>query len=336
MGDFTVPFTKGTYGPVSLSVDGGSDGVGGLVITTFTNDTGYVGALESGGTQVTYYIDADLDGIRDAGETSPAFRLTLDAPTGSYSFEVLVAAPFIRESLNFETIRAGGPQETISPPAGTGGATVTFDGLLFTGVAVPDEGDPESGFDAFNPGLTTDRDDANPDSLGFGIKDGQASQFNHDEGTKATYNDPATVGADEFAGLTFDIQAVGNTRSVTIEYWIVDDGLVVLHDSATVNNLPSGNNLVGFDVLDPTFAGSPLATLADSTFDAIYFRTLYDGNVSNKGVRLLNFEVITPGENEDLQFDFTARVDDGDSVPDSATTSFSVGVDGNGGGVIFT
>jgi hypothetical protein len=329
--NLTVPFAVGNGGPVDMLANGGSDGMASLAITAFTNDTGYVGAQDSG-TQVTYYVDANGDGLKDAGDTQAAFRLTVDSAAGTYSFAVLIPLPFERESIDFGAIKAGGPQEIIAPPAGTNGNTVSFDGLLFgTATTVTD---PRLA--AYNPGLSTDRDDANPDSEGFGIKDGQASQFNHNEGFKATFNDASTPGADEFAGLVFSIEAIGSTREVTIEYWIEQDGSIVLSGSRQLTNLPSGNNEVVFDLLDPTTAGSPLAALADSTFDALYIRTTFEGAAANKGVRLLDFEIVTPGEIDDLQFDFTATISDGDNVSDTAVGTFSVGVDGNGGGVIFT
>lgn len=113
--NLTVPFAIGSGGPVDMLVNGGSDGVGSLVVATFTNATGYVGEKNAAGTIVTYYVDDNGDGLKDAGDTTPAFRLTLDASTGSYSFDVLINTPFVREAVSFDAIKAGGPQEIISP-----------------------------------------------------------------------------------------------------------------------------------------------------------------------------------------------------------------------------
>jgi hypothetical protein len=154
--------------------------------------------------------------------------------------------------------------------------------------------------------------------VGFGVKKGQASQINNNEGFVAQNAAFTSGDANEINGLKFDISGIGNIKSVNVEYWLVDDGVVV--ESHTVEDfaLPSGNK-------SATFTAIHSAT----SFDQVYVRFFFDGSPTNEGVRLLNFAIETPKPVPDQTFDFGLKITDkdGDSAP--APTNFLIGVDGS-------
>ena len=78
--------------------------------------------------------------------------------------------------LDFASIPAGGPQETLTVATAdpTDTHSALFDGLIFPAGTVVDPTTVPT-----NPG--TD-DDLNPDAIGFGVRGGQASQLNQNEG----------------------------------------------------------------------------------------------------------------------------------------------------------
>jgi hypothetical protein len=164
------------------------------------------------------------------------------------------------EPLNFAAIPSGSPQETLTVPttSTTDNHSIVFNGLIFPTGAVAN---PTTV--ATNSGTN---DDLNPDAIGFGVKGGQASQMNQNEGFFAQDSlwTSGSPDANEISGLRFDIQGVGGVKSVNVEYWLVDNGAVVGHDTEAVA-LPSGNAVhEDFTIQSAT------------SFDQVYVRFTYD------------------------------------------------------------
>jgi hypothetical protein len=102
----------------------------------------------------------------------------------------------------------------------------------------------------------------------------------------------------------------------------VDEGVASAPVTQTVN-LPGGNNVYDNFTIN-----------SDTSVDQIYVRFFFDGDPTNKGVRVLNFETEVVKPVPDQVFDFGLQITDGDL--DSATTTevFLVGVDGNHDGIV--
>jgi hypothetical protein len=217
--------------------------------------------------------------------------------------------------LDFSAIPSGSPQETLSVPtaSSTDSHSILFNGLIFPTGAVTDPTTVPK-----NPG--TD-DDLNPDAVGFGVKGGQASQINHNEGFFA--QDAAwSAGNDvEINGLRFDIQGIGGIKSVNVQYWLVDDGAVVGGDSETVS-LPSGN---------ATYEDFTIHS--DTSFDQLYVRFTYDTKPDTSGVRVEDFETEVANPVPDQEFSFGIKLRDED-LDLSLQATFTVGVDGDHDGFI--
>jgi len=220
---------------------------------------------------------------------------------------------------------------------GSGDLVVVFDGLLMTGangegswgaaVGEAMSQDPDLDNDGFHivdlPGdaPADSLDDGNPDNEGFGIKQGQASQFNNNEGFLAALKDTmgtADPGDDvfvEMSFLSFAIEGIGNIDEVILDWIIVDEGIVVERGSDTLS-LPKGNNEVPYSI----------ALTSGESFDAVYVRTSYAGNPTNEGVRLLDFKIGLPQPTEDQALDWEVTITDFDGDFDVAT--FRTGIDG--------
>jgi hypothetical protein len=286
-----------TSGDKTISDSFGSDGAG---LVTVIAPTGWV--YNADHTSATL---SNTDGL--------LFRITVD--NDSYKFDVLQDAPLTFNPLNFAAIPSGGPQETLTvlttDPNDT--TSVTFNGLLFVNTANPL--DP-----ANNPGNASANDDLNPDAVGFGVKNGQASQMNNNDGFFA--QDAAWTNADsgtnnhEINGLRFDVQGIGGVKTAHMEYWFVDDGVVVGGPHfQDLTNIPSGNNVL-----------ADVTIHSDTSFDQVYVRFFFDGpNVDNKGIRLENFEIQTPNPVPDQTFAFGLNITDKDLDHATTTTNFLVG-----------
>lgn len=185
------------------------------------------------------------------------------------------------QTLDFASIPSGSPQETLTVATvdPTDNHSAKFDGIIFPGsVANPTTINT-------NPGTN---DDLNPDAIGFGVKGGQASQMNQNEGffvQDAAWTS-ATPDANEIGGIRFDIQAVGGVKSVNIEWWTVDNGAVIDHGTDKVS-LPSGSAVFENYTIEPT-----------DSVDQIYVRFSYDTKISTSGVRIENLEVAFPSSTE--------------------------------------
>jgi hypothetical protein len=256
------------------------------------------------------WVYDDLADTTPNSATDPTgtFQVTVD--NDSYTFEVLKGPVLTFESLDFSVFPSGAPQETLVVPTAdpTENTTITFDGLIFSGGGAAL--DPTT--IPLNSGTA---DDLNPNAIGFGVRGGQASQLNQNEGFVA-YD---SAGG-EINGLNFDIQGVGGIKTVNVEYWLVDEG-VSTYGGLTQVNLTSGNSVVPFTIH------------SDESFDQVYVRFSYDTKPDTSGVRVENFEVELPNPVPDQEFTFGITAIDADLDPSQETT-FTVGVDGNNDGSI--
>jgi Domain of unknown function (DUF5801) len=287
-----VSFTAGaTTGDVPITDSFGSDGTGAVSLVDLPS--GWV-------FDNTAHTSASLtvNGVKQ-------FEIVVD--NDSYNFTTLVNPVLEFQPLNFAAIASGGPQETLSVPttSTTDNTVIQFNGLLFTNFT-----DPTA--PANNPGAASALDDLNPDNVGFGVKAGQASQINNNEGFFAQNTDAAT----EINGLRFDIAGIGNVNTVTVEYWFVDEGVVSAPVTETVN-LPGGNQVYDNFTIH-----------SDTSVDQIYVRFFFDGDPTNKGVRILNFETEVAKPVPDQVFDFGLQITDKDLDSATTTTNFVIGVDG--------
>ena len=292
-------------GDKAISDAFGSDGAG---LVTVVAPSGWV--YNTDHTQATL-----------SNSSGALFRITVD--NDSYKFDVLQDPQLTFSPLNFAAIPSGGPQETLTVPTTdpNDSTSVKFDGLLFV-----DANNPLNA--ANNLGASSDNDDLNPDAVGFGVKNGQASQMNNNDGFFA--QDAAWTSADsgtnnhEIFGLRFDVQGIGSVKVAHMDYWFVDDGAVVGGKHTQDLNLPTGNNVL------------PDVTLQSNTsFDQVYVRFFFDDpNSDSKGVRLENFKIETPNPVPDQTFAFGLHITDKDGDSANTTTNFLVGVDGNHDGSV--
>ena len=287
-----VSFSAGSSsGDVAISTDFGQDGAGAVSLSDIPDGWVYDNVEQTS-------ASLTVNGVKQ-------FEIVVD--NDSYNFTSLVDPVIEFQPLNFATIASGGPQETLQVPttSTTDDTVIQFNGLLFTNFT-----DPTAA--ANNPGAASTQDDLNPDNVGFGVKAGQASQINNNEGFFAQNTDAAA----EINGLRFDIAGIGNVKTVNVEYWLVDEGVVSAPVTQTVN-LPGGNQ--AFD---------NFTIHSDTSVDQIYVRFFFDGDPTNKGVRILNFETEVAKPVPDQVFDFGLQVTDKDLDSATTTTNFLIGVDG--------
>ncbi|MCL5775928.1 DUF5801 domain-containing protein [Limibaculum sp. FT325] len=297
---------------------------------------------------VSYFRDVNNDGEIDGddevgGSLVEYFRLSIDdtdadSTNWTYTWQAFESPPPTEEPVDFNAIKSGGPQEILSPPVGGDGLVVDFDGLLFdatefsqfiandwspdaTAPIDPTQDQSHDGID--DRGLTDDADDGNPDAEGFGIKDGQASQFNHNEGFYAVLRDTnGTMStADdtfvEMSSLSFAVEGIGKEGlEYHIDWQIIDDDAVV--DTGTATRFTLGGNAE--DPFDEIHLDD------GSSFDAVYVRVWLSEGDANKGIRLLDFSIGLPQPVDDQSLDWTVEIADHDGDTDTAT--FSTGIDG--------
>jgi hypothetical protein len=287
-----VSFSAGsTSGDVAITDSFGSDGAGAVSLVDLPSGWVFDNAGHTSASLTT-------GGVKQ-------FEIVVDSD--SYNFTTLVNPVLEFQPLNFAAIASGGPQETLQVPttSTTDNTVIEFNGLLFTNFT-----DPTAA--ANNPAGASPLDDLNPNNVGFGVKEGQASQINNNEGFFAQNTDAAT----EINGLRFDIAGIGNVSTVNIVYWFVDEGVVSAPVTQTVS-LPSGNQV--FD---------NFTIHSDTSVDQIYVRFFFDGDPTNKGVRVLNFETEVAKPVPDQVFDFGLQITDKDGDSATTTTNFLIGVDG--------
>ncbi|TIN58684.1 MAG: hypothetical protein E5Y30_37525 [Mesorhizobium sp.] len=211
-----------------------------------------------------------------------------------------------QSDLNFNAVKSGGPQETLIVPTVDNTGSIVFDGLIFN--ATPAANATEAAFAPFNTaplgGPTVAADDLNPDAVGFGVKGGQASQINNNEGF--TFS---TADGSDINNLAFAVAGIGNINAITVESWLYDDGgNLIDHNIDNVTGLRSGNQTVTID------------DDGGQAFDTAYVQFHVAG--ANSGVRILDFSTSIEGPVDDQPFEFTLANTDLDG--DAATQTLSI------------
>ncbi|MGY3916058.1 type I secretion C-terminal target domain-containing protein, partial [Aeromonas australiensis] len=271
--------TGGLFG-VSFGADGPL-ATGGLKLTGWPDLAGITETLSADGKTLVATIDG-------SGLPPKVFyTLTLNEDD-TYSFNLVTPQPTQTLAIGAQ-FGAGGPVETIGVTAG--GIDILFDGLLFNSNVNNPQNLPGS-----------DLDDLNPNSNGFGIKNGN---LDHNEGFRVT----TSAAVD---GLSFNVYGVGNTNTSTIQ-WVAyaADGVTVV-DSGEL-------------VLSGLKSAMQMATIESSgEFSQLDIRFVLDGNNS---VRIEEFAVIDRVTPPDIDLNFSATLTDGDG--DQASANFTVSVKSN-------
>jgi hypothetical protein len=365
---------------VAVNFNPGQDQEGAsLVITDFTDPDDPADLAASGldaleavlgnitatkvGNTVTYFSPdgSDADLLPD-----PLFRLTLNTTDPeSYDFQVLQNTPMSVEKSAFFNFGSGPPVETITIDTDAG-VNVVFDGLLFNATDARD----------INLGTVQNlpndpADDLNPDNLGFGVKNNQASNINNNEGWKMTFEDDAHVSQD-VQGISFVIDQQGNTDDVVLAFQLTNNGPGGGNDPTLVSvtgasgqttfsgtqddsffvhtTLPGGNAQIIVTIIDDdlaagyTKAANEILIVVDGEFDQALFQATYPQDPAsqqkytttpfeNDSIRVLDFSVVEQVPGPDVQLSFSVQGTDGDGDP-TAAQSFTVGIDGNLDGLI--
>ena len=302
--DINIKLADGQTKTELFTVDFNNDVPGTVTIDSFTAGGAYL-AVQQSDTLINFYDDK---GTPSTADDTLVYHVTV-SNTG-YTVTVDDAGDASTIGLDFNAIKAGGPQEILTVPLFDASDSIVFDGLL-NGAQAPGDGDY-----------------LNPDSLGFGIKNGQASQINPGESFVFS-----TLSGQEIESLNFDMQGIGGIKSVRMNWQLWDDGPNgirgdgddILVDSGTTGfvALPSGNNVVHVSAVDDgavsTAAGTtPANTTAGETFDygLVYFDfPAKNGVVSaNQGIRVLDFSttLTTPVAPDSFTMTLVAEDCDGD------------------------
>jgi hypothetical protein len=260
---------------------------------------GLTASLNAAGNDLIYYNGA-----------TPVYELkAIDGAspnTGSYEFDVLNTITSPPQQLLFSSIKSGSPQETLTVPAQDGSYKVVFDGLLFFNNGTPvgalgDQTEAQLNHYDDTTATTSDGDQLNPDSIGFGVKNGQASQINDGEGF-FFHTDNGT----QQLSLQFDVAGIGNVNTINYEYWLFDAAgheIAGGYQSSSVTNLRSGNQHVNI-----TDSGTP--------FDTAYVHFFFSPHDPNAGVRIINFtsSVATQIPDRIIHFQLQNTDKDGDFI----------------------
>jgi len=365
---------------VAVNFNPGQDQEGAsLVITDFTDPddaadlaASGLGALEAVlgnitatkvGNTVTYFSP---DGPDAGTDPDPLFKLTLNtADPESYDFQVFQDTPMQVERSAFFNFGSGSPVETIKIDTEFN-VDVVFDGLLFNTTDARDVGPSQN--------LPNDpADDLNPDNLGFGVKNGQASNINNNEGWKMNFVDNANVSTD-VQGISFEIEQQGNTDDVVLAFQLTNNGPGGGNDPTLVNvlgatgqtinsglsldgdsffvhtTLPNGNNALTVTIIDDdlaagyTKAANEILIVVNGEFDQALFQATFPQDPAaqqkyttlpfeNDSIRVQKFALVESVPGPDVQLSFSVQGTDGDGDP-TLTQTFTVGVDGNLDGLI--
>ena len=298
----------GDASPFQVGLAAGQQDVGTFALTpgadgahvTITDQTDLGGAaitevLTNDGTTLTYH---------DVATNQNLYQLNV-TDTG-YTFDVLFTPVGEQSDLDFNAVKSGGPQETLTVPTVDNTGSIVFDGLIFDTTPAADA--TEAAFVPFNTaplgGPTVAADNLNPDAVGFGVKGGQASQINNNEGFTFSTADGSDVN-----NLTFAVAGIGNINAITVESWLYDDaGTLIDHNTDNVTGLRSGNQTV---------------TINDDggqAFDTAYVQFHVPG--ANSGVRILDFSTSIEAPVPDQAFEFTLANTDLDG--DAATQTLNI------------
>ena len=367
----SLEFAVGIMGSDAYDFNTGADdeGAPGVQLIDFIDpdDPADAAAFASSGLAALEAIIGDIDAVQ-VGNTvtystaeGDLFELTVD--DSGWSFTILQEAPLIFNAIDFSEFTAGGPVETISALSDSG-TTALFDGWLFGG----DDGrfitDPQ------NPGAGSTADDLNPDNLGFGVRGGQASNINNNEGFGITFSDGG--GAKVVQGLQFSMDQQGNTDDVAVAFELTnsisginptfssfDNGTSQTVDIQQVGDpldgkfylyttLPSGNNDIVFTILPSSLEGTyvpqsnEIVLFIDGEFDDSLFKMTYPRDLDpidfaapfeNDSVRVKDVSLIEVSDVPDVTLAFDVQGYDGDGDA-TQVESFDVFISEDGGLIV--
>ncbi|MHC2335307.1 DUF5801 repeats-in-toxin domain-containing protein [Bradyrhizobium sp. USDA 4454] len=303
-----VAFSAGSLGSDSFTSPDGADGA------KVTIDAG---AAITGLTQ-SYNADHTVLTYKDSGGNG-VYQLSV-TDTG-YTFTVLQTIANPPETLNFSAIKSGSPVETLNVST-SGGHHIVFNGLLFPAADTGALGiQTQAQLLAADLGNSNPADDLNPDNIGFGVKNGQASQINMNEGF--FFNEGSGL---NLKNLAFDVAGIGNVASIKAEYWLFNSaGDLIDYENPTISGLKQGNVHVTVADLGNSIVPGTNHDAAGETFSTGYIRFYFTPVDTNAGVRIINFttQVAAPVNDQDIQF----RIVNTDADGDTAKATFNVLVD---------
>lgn len=242
------------------------------------------------------------------------YELTFDPDAGTdgeYAFTMLQDPPLVVNPIDFSSVSAGGPQETLTAES------VTFDGKFVT-LTEQEIADFPNNAPIIEPNATDDAggdDDINPNNAGgIGVGNGNIEQ------TEALLID-VSDSTDPITGIQFEIQGVGGgIGTIEVLYEAYDNDILI--DSGSIE----GVNLGGKDP-------ATIAIELGQEFDELYVLPILDDG--NDKLRINEVSTLSRQENNDfaLTFGIQSTDGDGDIAPDPFA-QFTVGIDGNGDNAI--
>lgn len=331
-----VPSGSTTLNNVASNVQGASatgtftapDGADGATVSITDaadlTSIGLYGVYNANHTNIIYYdtTDPTLQTLQ-SGHAVYEMQLTNDT---TWQFDVLKTQTSPPENLLFSAIKSGSPVEFLDVHTDKG-HTVHFDGLYWGSANITGTqnlADLQSG-DLDNPDQPDlhPADDLNPDSLGFGVKNGQASQMNQNEGF--FFNALAADGTPlQTQSLNFDVVQIGSVKAVTVEEWLYKGSTLIDYNTQSV--ALSKTNQTVYVADNGATATLPDANSLGQSFDTAYVRFTYANGDTNAGVRIINFQthIATQLNDRDLPFQVTNTDADTDTA---VSNTFHVTVD---------
>ncbi|WP_018260359.1 DUF5801 repeats-in-toxin domain-containing protein [Methylobacterium sp. WSM2598] len=343
--DMILQYRNGIQGNDTFKVDFHNDVPGTSVTISSFDASSHEGLLANQTSAAHIDYVKSLDPL-----TKPIY--SLDVTDTGYTVSVVNAPDGLPQKIAFEKLPSGSPTETVTATlTGDYGGSVKIDGLIFDpskaikatssvvgGVTVW-KADYTAALDPKQNGAASDADDVNTNNIGFGIKGGQASQINPNEGFRVDYLAPThpdqTGGLDHLKHLSFDVYGIGNIPNVNIHYWLyrTDGSLVDEGWRKTSEHITNGavdktgltltdNKAHNIDLFDDgTATGTAGLQGANDYFD--YAVVQFDfspaaaknGSIpDNIGVRVGTFftEIIQTPEKDSFNFEVKATDVDGD------------------------
>jgi hypothetical protein len=347
---------------VTFNFDPGSDGLGGLVITDYT-DPGVPAEFDASGlddlAELLGPITVELDDPTNPTTVTylaggeELFRLTVNVDDpDNYTFEVLLDAPIVLNPLDFSTLESGSPVPTITLTSADD-TDARFDGYLFTGTGSTLITNPQ------NP--NNGQDYLNPDNVGFGVFQGQSSNINNNEGFKLETFEEGTMTAKPVIGMQFSLDQQGNTDDVVLAFQLSLDGFgtgaldptfvdafgangEILQSGSSgageffiYTTLPSGNNDIIFTIIDSSFAAdyllndkqsNEIVVVVNGEFDSALFKATYPDDDVNIADASTIDATATPFENDSIRIKDVFLIEQG--VTPDVQLAFEVqGTDGD-------
>ena len=318
--------------------------------------------ISSGGTVITYYDDADGSGTLNTGDTE-FFKLTVAG--GNYTFDVLQDPPPASLHFDFDDLPSGANlfgvvgqtdnaiivigQEPLLKADGTytntsdvihtsqGGinATIGVNNQMFD----PGEGayftyvqDPDPNYLSGAPGglTATEADDADNIQYDGGTLDVSSASFlvSQIQGNNlATAKISAYLMADAPQGqdFVFDGLGTGTTPDITA-IRVYDENGTKIEDTADLANFDDPNVDVNLGGLTAIVSGLDAGYKVEWDTASLHNQVLIEGVAGKFDIGA--FEVNQPQPTPDEKLDFTVQIADFDG--DTASATFSVGIDGTG------